>query len=312
VAVYPVDARGLFGNPAFSASQSGSNLLRGRQFNPAALTNANTKFFERTSTEHSTMDLIAEATGGQAFYNTNGLKEAVEKVVNYGDNYYTISYTPPNQKWNGAYRKIAVKVDRPGLHLSYRKGYFADDPYAAPTGGKVLPQNAMMTAMQRGGPDATQIQFDVMVVPGDAPVNKVTEGAEPNPKLMKPPYTSYTLEYLVDIRRMSFAVDDQGVHHGTLEVAALVYDGDGAAVNSAGSRLKIDLPADRFTQVAAHGLRLKQTIEAPAKGAYFLRIGIHDVTGDRVGAVEIPTASLKSKQQLRNEIARHTQAAPAK
>ena len=34
-------------------------------------------------------------------------------------------------------------------------------------------------------------------------------------------------------------------------------------------------------------------IDAPAKGDYFLRIAVHDLTTDRVGALEIPTASIQ-------------------
>ncbi|HKN21968.1 MAG TPA: VWA domain-containing protein [Terracidiphilus sp.] len=126
VAVYPIDARGLMVNPTLSVTQSGSTMIR----KPNGFANANTKFFQQTSEEHGTMEQMAQATGGKAFVNTNGLKEAVEKAINAGSNYYTIAYTPTNRKWNGDYRKIQVKLDRPGVTLAYRRGYFADDPNA--------------------------------------------------------------------------------------------------------------------------------------------------------------------------------------
>ena len=38
--------------------------------------------------------------------------------------YYNIGYMPPNQAHDGSYHKIPVKVDRPGVILRYRTGYY--------------------------------------------------------------------------------------------------------------------------------------------------------------------------------------------
>lgn len=308
VAVYPVDGRGLFTNPAFSASQRGANFMR----NPSAFANANGKFFVQTAAEHATMDSIAESTGGQAFYNTNGLKEAVEKIARLGDNYYTVAYTPTDQKLDGRFRKIAIRCDQPGVHLEYRRGYFADNLNTKTQGSKVLPQNAMTVAMMRGGPDAAQLLFDAMVVPADATGNSTTEGTMPNPKLMKPPYRSYTVQFLVDLRGATFDTDDKGMRHGELEFATFLYDADGELVNSVDNALKLNLTADRYAQLASHGLMARLTIEAPVKGEYFLRMGVHDLASDRVGAIEIPVAGLKSWQELKAEAAKHAQQPAAK
>lgn len=311
VAVYPVDGRGLFTNPAFSAAQSGVSITARLRTNPGAFASANSKFLNQTAAEHATMDRIAEATGGKAFYNTNGLKEAVEKVAGYGENYYTIAYTPPNQKFDGDYRNIEMKCDQPGVHLEYRNGYFADAPNAQTHGRKVLPENAMTVAMMRGGPNATQMLFDVMVLPADAPGDTITQGTKPDPKLMKPPYRTYTLQYLVDIRGATFSIDAEEGRHGSLEFAAFVYNADGELVNSADNGLKVNIPRDHFAEFAAHGLLARQVIEVPVKGEYFLRVGVHDLPGDRVGAIEIPLAGLKSRQQLMEE-AKQAQKSPAK
>ena len=48
---------------------------------------------------------MAEATGGEAFMNTNGLKEAIGKAIEAGSNYYTIAYTPTNRDWNGDFAR---------------------------------------------------------------------------------------------------------------------------------------------------------------------------------------------------------------
>jgi hypothetical protein len=75
------------------------------------------------------MDELAKDTGGQAFFNTNGLGDALTRVSNAGAYFYTLSYVPPNEANDGAFHKIQVKL--PGSYkLSYRRGYFASDPAA--------------------------------------------------------------------------------------------------------------------------------------------------------------------------------------
>jgi hypothetical protein len=40
------------------------------------------------------------------------------------------------------------------------------------------------------------------------------------------------------------------------------------------------------------GANASQQIDVPATGDYFLRIGVHDLASDRVGAIEVPTVSI--------------------
>jgi VWFA-related protein len=60
--------------------------------------------------EHGTMDSIADLTGGKNFHNTNGMTEAVDEAVNTGSNFYTVTYTPTNQKLDSRFHTISVKA----------------------------------------------------------------------------------------------------------------------------------------------------------------------------------------------------------
>jgi len=71
------------------------------------------------------MEQLAEETGGEAFFNTNALDTAAARAVANGASYYTIGYSPTNEKMDGQYRRIEVTV-RGKYGLSYRRGYFAD------------------------------------------------------------------------------------------------------------------------------------------------------------------------------------------
>jgi VWFA-related protein len=295
VAVYPIDARGLMVNPTLSATQSGSTMNR----KPNGFANANTKFFQQTSEEQGTMLQMAQATGGKAFVNTNGLKEAVEKAINAGSNYYTIAYTPTNRKWNGDYRKIQVKLDRTGVTLAYRRGYFADDPNApAP---KSQAQNAkpdpgqysaLRAAMLHGGPEPTELIFAASVRAASTDTEAELAPGNQADKKASGPYRRYAVTFMANPKELSWTVTPDGAHRCTLEFMTFVYDANGARINVQYNGIGATIPDARFASVQNGNIKYVQQISVPAKGEYYLRLGVRDIASDHVGAVELPVATV--------------------
>ena len=304
VAIYPVDARELTSDSTFNSAEYAVNHFEEDHNRAAADLVSKHLESDPVHAEHDTMNMMAAATGGMAFYNTSGLKDAADKIMRYGENYYTIAYEPTNKKFDGIYRKIVIKSGLPDIHISYRMGYYADDPDAVPSKKKGLPLSPEETAMLHGAPDAIQVRFAAAFLPGEAPGDKLTPGGHPDASRMKPPYMSYTVQYAIDIRSLLFTVDGKKVHHASLELASFVYDREGNPINSTLSKVNMDLPDERFGQVAQQGALTRQTIEAPARGEYYLRVGIFDLSNDHAGALEVPLASLKSLQVLRSEAAK--------
>lgn len=68
---------------------------------------------------------IAPQTGGRIFFNRNDLDVAVSDSVSDGSDYYTLSYYPKNNDWNGKFRNIHVTLSSPNLIARTRSGYFA-------------------------------------------------------------------------------------------------------------------------------------------------------------------------------------------
>lgn len=302
VAVYPIDARGLMSTPMFSAGNSGAKYGR----TPSAFGKDQAKFFQQTADEHGAMQAMAEATGGQAFVNTNGLKEAVEKAIDAGSNYYTLTYSPTNQQWKGEYRKIHVEIARPALTLAYRRGYFASDPNAPQhhgeppplANGQAPPYSAMRTAMMRGGPDPTEIIFAASVLP---------TAVEPEPGLApgnsaaaktKGPFRRYAVQLGVSPRYLACSTSPEGVHQYVLEIEIIVYDADGTPLNSVGGVVHANIPADKYGEALRSGLGLREDISVPVSGESFLRIGILDRATDKVGAVEVPITAVSKLPPL--------------
>ena len=73
---------------------------------------------------------IAETTGGQAFFPSamKDVEAAYEKIVAQIRSQYTIGYTSSNTAQDGRWRRVDIRVTRPGLRdlrVQSRKGYFA-------------------------------------------------------------------------------------------------------------------------------------------------------------------------------------------
>jgi hypothetical protein len=47
----------------------------------------------------------------------------------------------------------------------------------------------------------------------------------------------------------------------------------------------------RWAQVMKGGVSFHEEISVPAKGDFFLRLAVHDLTSDRIGAIEVPISS---------------------
>jgi Ca-activated chloride channel family protein len=88
---------------------------------------------ERTGSARSELRMriqqMVEATGGQAFFPTElkDLDASYEKVLGEIKAQYQLGYASTNLTQDGSWRKVEVKVKRPGIKLRSRKGYFA--PY---------------------------------------------------------------------------------------------------------------------------------------------------------------------------------------
>jgi hypothetical protein len=74
---------------------------------------------------HSGLGELSEETGGFLVRDTNDLRAGFRKIDADMRFYYALAYEPVNQNYDGSFRKIEVKVRRPGVKVRARKGYFA-------------------------------------------------------------------------------------------------------------------------------------------------------------------------------------------
>jgi VWFA-related protein len=122
VAIFPFDARGLMAEPPGGGAAKGSS--RGSGIFSGAVQNA-----QRASINNSqeTLSSLAADTGGKAFMDTNDLTVGITEIQKEYRSYYILGYYTTNDKPDGKYRRISVKLNTSlTAKLEHRQGYFAE------------------------------------------------------------------------------------------------------------------------------------------------------------------------------------------
>jgi len=120
MAIYSVDTRGL--QTVLPVGDASTGSLRGQGgFNGGAIqNNMNANFATQ-----ETMSTLSTDTGGKAFFDSNDFAPAFAQVQNDTSAYYAIGFHSTNQARDGKYRKLTIKILKPGVKLEYRPGYYA-------------------------------------------------------------------------------------------------------------------------------------------------------------------------------------------
>lgn len=288
VAVYPVDIRGLTVDPFFDVS----NHVTIRT--PAEISQAHRDFMLEIEAEQDAMDQIAQDTGGHAFYNTNGLSDAIATSTTDGANYYTLSYEPSNTKFHGELRKIRVQLAHRGHHLAYRRSYLADDSVLYE--GADVETMRLQVALRRGAPLAQELFLQAHITPqGRARPTTKDEIAELSgfpafarrKKRAEASIQRYFVDYTLDGSQISLEPAEDGRLHARFEILIGAYDEENRTMfgyRSPDEKVYVVKNAD---DAKKKPIKLRHVVEIPADAAW-LRVAVRDAIGDRLGSVEIP------------------------
>jgi VWFA-related protein len=111
VTFYTIDAAGLRVYSSTSAENMTSTAGGGVYADSVNISNM-----------QSTIQMIAEKTGGVAIINTNVVGPELNKIADDFNSFYSLGYTPPHFG-DGRFHNITVKVKRKGLTVRHREGY---------------------------------------------------------------------------------------------------------------------------------------------------------------------------------------------
>lgn len=158
----------------------------------------------RTRNLQSTLQLLAEQTGGEAIINTNRVADDLTRVANDFRTYYSIGYTP-GHSGDGRFYRIDVKLvdGGRGWSVRHREGY-RDKPAEAQMSDGVL---AALNFPYYSNPLGLELSFDEGV--------RRDDGNHLVPVTVRIPYRSLTLvprgdAYEAKARLFLAAMDDRG------------------------------------------------------------------------------------------------------
>ena len=120
LAIYSVDTRGLQAVSPLGDASTGSLRGNGAANGGALMNNMNANFASQ-----EVMATLSTDTGGKAFFDSNDFAPAFAQVQRDTSAYYAIGFRSTNPARDGRFRKLTIKINRPGIKLEYRPGYYA-------------------------------------------------------------------------------------------------------------------------------------------------------------------------------------------
>ena len=258
VVIYPIDPRGLTEEGGLGESETGPSTDAGERLE------ASIGRLER----RQSLVAIANATGGFALSNSNSFESAFDRIVQENSTYYVLGFSSTNDKRDGRFRKLDVRVKRPGLIVRGRTGYMAplrnerppDPPKPAVNVSLPVSEALRSTVAVNGLP------MRVFAAP--------FKGAERNANVV--------LAVEVDGAQLGL-VEKDGVYAGAFEVSYFAIDMRNKISPGQTQTARLTLRPETYQQVMKSGMRmLLETALAP--GRYQMRVAAGN-GGRKAGSV---------------------------
>lgn len=277
VAIYAIDPRGL--------GAEFDDLASIQSFpDDTSLGLGMSSIFNEVRLSQDSLRVMGDETGGFAVVNRNDFNTAFQRIVDDNSSYYVMGYYSSNERRDGRFRKIEVKLpDKPGYVVRARKGYVAPRgkaPETKATTGKEAPSPELRDAMESPLPLAQlPLAVTASVFKGPAPKGAVVISTYINGSSL--PLT-----------------EDAGMFKNDLEVLGVATDDRGKQVTTGRNTVNLNMKPDTAKRVTATGFRVITSLEL-APGRYNLRVAVRESNTRKAGSVmfdvEVPDFS---KDQL--------------
>ena len=288
IAVYPVSAEGMMEEHILEADMAGRGSAEGvtRTSNQPGIGNPMAPYTAGATARADTiisMERLASQTGGKTDDNTNDLNGAAQKAINNGANYYTLAYSPTNQKMDGGYRRIDLRLADGHYKVAYRQGYNADNTSKPATSSGGDPLSPLLTL---GLPSATGILYGAMARPTPEQPAQGEPLAGQNHEL-KGPLTRYAVDLILRTEDVALEPNAKSGRAGKILVGLKAYDRDGKVLNWEGGMENLEMGAKEYEDLQRTGIRARLEIDLPAMSGIHLVTGVYDWTSGKTGTLEI-------------------------
>lgn len=258
VSIYGIDPRGL--------GAGGDDLIEVQDTpQDMSLNLGLTTFGNEVQRSQDSLRVLSTETGGFAVVNQNDMATAFERVVADNSAYYLLGYYSSNERRDGRFRKIEVKVTRPGLTVRSRKGYVAargrsevkDDGRTAPELRAALTSPLPTSALP--------LALAAAVFKGGAGKGAVV------------------LSTLIAARDLDL-VEKDGLFNNQLEIVVTAANYGGKTFPGDRATLTLAMKPDSVQRLRAGGFRILNSIDLPP-GRYQLRVAARESNTKRAGSV---------------------------
>ncbi|MBE3072449.1 MAG: VWA domain-containing protein, partial [Acidobacteria bacterium] len=217
----------------------------------------------------SSLQVLAEETGGFASLNSNDFTTAFDRIREENSTYYVLGYYPTNDRRDGRFRKIEVRVNQPGLTVRARRGYVAPRgkaPAASTVDAKAGTSPAIREALESPVP-VSGLRMSVFAAP--------FKGTAPN--------ASVLVVIQADGRDLRLTEKD-GRFVDKVEFTIVAIDAQGKSKNGSRRELLLTLRPETRAIVAEAGVRFMDRFDLPP-GRYRLRVVAGATAPGVVGSV---------------------------
>jgi VWFA-related protein len=213
----------------------------------------------------SSLRTIAQLTGGRAAIHAD-IGQALSRVNEVTRAGYLLGYYPKNPVWDGKYRKITVRVNRPGLKLSYRRGYYARNALQ-PYDRKAFLTYSRISAAAQYADQVRDIKVRVAAHPA-----ATSSGREPEVQV----------DLVIDAAKIPFR-DENGLHSATLQLTTFYADGRGRVLGDVWQDIVLNLKPDTWQRVQREGVAVSTRVPLKAPDQQF-KVIVYSYEADRVGS----------------------------
>jgi VWFA-related protein len=269
IAIYPINPAGLSPDSPGVAPSVGA---------PPTAAELEGVQAQRLMIQSATLELrtVAAATGGFALVNSNNFGDTFTRLVQENSVYYMLGFNSAQEKDDGRYVPVQVRVKRPGLKVLAKEGYIA------PFKGK-----DSVTSPERNPGVGSALASPI-------PVGGVTLRAFAAPFKGKGKTASVLVALAMDPNRLGLMELPDGGLRGSIDVRMVATDVRAKVLPQIRQVGNITIPAQARGDVARDGLHLLTKTDLQP-GRYQLRIAIG--TAQRGGSViydvEVPDYSKK-------------------
>ena len=261
MSIYTVDSQGLVALPP--GGDASRKSAGGGAFGGSGMMQQRNSL----SGSQETLVTLAHDTGGRSFSDSNDLSLAMKQVQVDTNIYYVLGYFSSNPKEDGKYRKIRVELNRSGLKIANRPGYFASKAF-----GRLTQQEKDLQLTQ-----AMNVERPFVDVPLILEADYFRKDNNTN-------YVPISIEIHGD----GLQFEEKGSNReGKFEFVAQAYDLKGRVTGVARDAVSVKLPAEKAEKLKSGGIFYSTGFQL-RPGAYNLKFLVRDNVTGKLGSFEQP------------------------